>query len=241
MYLSAQNLKCHVAAREHGRFPLHSIALTEHGTVSTDGRLLLFIPYPSVDPKDIPGVEGMKNTPMPKALILIDPEDAKRAADMAPKRPLCPAHALVHIEPESNPDGEDRFTFGVTDGRRTQKMTARKVEGSFPDYPCVIPDYTTCHAVTFDIKMLARAIKTLEAASNGTLVTIRLVKHDIGVGFSTDDGVGLIVMPILDVEEGHVPDVVSTLKQDPSPKQEESPSEEDEEDQEIEKDFEEAA
>ncbi|MCK6500641.1 MAG: hypothetical protein L6Q38_14290, partial [Nitrospira sp.] len=83
MYLSQANLKCHVAASENGRWAFRSIALTDKGTVSTDGRLLLFVPYPKVE--DVPPIKGMDLKPLKEGeTLLLDPEDAVRAAGMVP-------------------------------------------------------------------------------------------------------------------------------------------------------------
>ncbi len=50
--------------------------------------------------------------------------------------------------------------------------------------------------VSFDINMLFGALKELKAASDKSLVTMRVIDGNKGVGFSTEDGVALLVMPV---------------------------------------------
>jgi hypothetical protein len=66
MLLMPQHLKCNAAASERGRFALNAIALIDKGALSSDGRILLFVPYPDIDAADAPLIEGV-NAQAPRA------------------------------------------------------------------------------------------------------------------------------------------------------------------------------
>lgn len=214
MFLSSSNLKAHVAASMKGRYALNTIALTQRGTLSSDGHALLLVPYPEIVPADAPMIPGVNPTLPPDKPVLLDTNDAAKAAAMLGKRkrasnPFC---ELVQIEVR----GEE-LVLGATDLAASQTMTVKQAEGEFPDVGRVIPDYADAKAVTLELDQLLRSLKALRAATKSDTVTLRMIDDQQAIGVSCDDGVAMLVMPVgVEKPEEHCPDQLAKLRQDAS-------------------------
>lgn len=191
MLLSIANLKHHVAAAERGRWALNAIALTEHGTVSSNGKTLLFIPYPAVNPKDVPVIEGIDAASLPATFpVLINVEDAVRAASIVPAKHINPVYRYIQADFRGG-----KVVFAGTDGASVQQVNATPNDGEYPNFVSVLPDYSRSKPITLDVGYLFKAIKTLKEASGEDIVTLRLLDKDSAVNISTRDGLAMLVMP----------------------------------------------
>jgi hypothetical protein len=212
MLLHSRNLKHHVAASVNGRYALASIALTEHGTMSTDGHSLMFTPYPKLDPEDLPKVHGVKPaSPAPKGKpFLLGPKDATTAAKMVAgaNRNTPPAAQLIQAEVD-----DDAIVLGATDLQNAQVMRVKGIEGQYPEVGAVIPDYDEATAVSINIDQLLRSLKALKGATESEVVTLRVIDDQQAIGFSCKDGTAMLVMPVIvDKPEHHVPCQLKKLR-----------------------------
>ncbi|MBZ0134998.1 MAG: hypothetical protein K8I27_01340 [Planctomycetes bacterium] len=216
MYLNTANLKHHVAAANRGRYALNAIALTERGTLSTDGHSLLFVPYPEVDANDAPKIEGINSKAKPPKLALLDPADAAKAAAMVSgkgRKSTLPAFNLIHAEVKKG-----SIVLGSTDGAGAQVMTCQQAEGQYPDVAVVIPDYKKAHVISVNIDTLLRSLKALKGATDEDVVTIRVIDDQQAVGMSCKDGTAMLVMPVqVDKPEDHVSDKLAALRNEGPP------------------------
>jgi len=211
MFLNISNLKSHVAAELKGRYALNALALGPKGTISTDGRALLFVPYPDVAPADAPRIAGVNPTGPQEKPVLLDPKDAAKAAAMLGKRKRGsnPFTELVQVEVR----GEE-LVLGATDLAASQTMNCRPIDGEFPNVGSVIPDYSGAHVVTLEIDLFLRALKALRGASKSSTLTLRQIDDQQAIGISCDDGVAMLVMPTtVEKPEEHCPDKLATLRQ----------------------------
>ena len=229
MYLNTANLKHHVAAANRGRYALNAIALTERGTLSTDGHSLLFVPYPEVDAKDAPKIDGVNSKAKPPKLALLDPADASKAAAMVSgkgRKSTLPAFNLIHAEVKKG-----SIVLGATDGGGAQILTCQQVEGQYPDVAVVIPDYDKAHVISLNIDTLLKSLKALKGATDEEVVTLRVIDDQQAIGLSCKDGTAMLCMPVqIDKPEDHAPDKLAALRSDGPPVA--APTEPDEESEE---------
>ncbi|MBV6516381.1 MAG: hypothetical protein HPKKFMNG_02047 [Planctomycetes bacterium] len=187
MHLSIRNLRAHVCAERRGRYSLNRIALTDKGSVSTDGQSLLLVPYPQGNGRQVPPADKP---------ILISPEDAGRVASLvkeksAKRRGYATEEKTIEVKlPESV------LKVSATAEGRIHETTVNIQDGEFPRVGHVIPDFAKALTITFELEDLLHALKALRLASNGKRVTVRVNSAEEGAGFSTDDGVGLLLMPV---------------------------------------------
>lgn len=211
MFLSSSNLKSHVAAEQKGRYALNAIALSQNGTISTDGHALLFVPYPEVAPADAPAIVGVNPTSPTAKPVLLDPKDATKAAAMLGKRKRGANSFTELVQVEVR--GEE-LVLGSTDLAASQTMNCRQIGGQYPDVGSVIPDYSGAHVVTLEIDLLVRALKALRGASKSETVTLRLIDDQQAIGLSCQDGAALLLMPFaVEKPEEHCPDKLAILRQ----------------------------
>ncbi|MCC6575142.1 MAG: hypothetical protein IT462_15305 [Planctomycetes bacterium] len=217
MLLHPKNLKTHVAASNRGRYALDTIALTRRGSVSTDGRLVLFVPYPDAKPADAPSIPGVNvASPTPDQPVLVRTADAARAAAMVGKGKRgygSPWTELIQAEIKG-----DKIAFGATDLSSPQVMTVGRDEGAWPNVGSFLPDMSKASVITLDLDNTLKALKTLRAASNDQEVTVRVLTDKEGVSFSTRDGTALFLMPVVvKAPEDHCPDNLTAFKDQPAP------------------------
>ncbi|MBK8205291.1 MAG: hypothetical protein IPK87_00730 [Planctomycetes bacterium] len=230
MLLHPATLKHHVAAANRSRYALNTIALMPGGTLSTDGHSLLFTPYPDADPQEAPKIDGIdpKSAPPKAEPFLLSLDDAAKAAAMLgkPKRHAPPMTQFIQADVR-----QDSIVLGVTDLSNTQGMTARRVEGVFPEVGGVIPDYAEAKAITVNIDQLLRSLKALRGVTQNEVVTLRIIDDQQALGFSCKDGTAMLCMPVqVDRPEEHVPDQLAKLRDDgPGVAAPAEPDEEDEE------------
>lgn len=214
MLLDPRTLKHHVAAANRSRYALNTIALMAGGTLSTDGHSLLFTPYPDADPQEAPKIDGIdpKSPPPHAEPFLLSLDDAAKAAAMLgkPKKYAPPIPQFIQADVR-----QDSIVLGVTDLSNTQSMTARRVEGVFPEVGGVIPDYAEAKAITVNIDQLLRSLKALRGVTQDEVVTLRIIDDQQALGFSCKDGTAMLCMPIqVDKPEEHVPDQLAKLRDD---------------------------
>lgn len=205
MFLNPSSLKHHVAGANRGRYALNSIALTDRGTLSTDGHALLFVPYPDDDAGDAPKIEGIDPSAAPPEVdpFLVSLPDATKAAAMAGKgsRHAPPITRLLQAEIKG-----DAITFGANDLSNAQTMRVQRYEGAWPDVGRVIPDYARSVAISLNIDQLLRSIKALRGSTDDDVVTLRIIDDQQAIGMSCKDGTAMLVMPVqVDKPEDHVP------------------------------------
>ena len=212
MFLNTANLKHHLAAAQRGRYALNAIALTSRGTLSTDGHALLFVPYPEVEAKDVPKIDGVDAASPPPALpfLLAIPEALKAAAMVGKaKRHASPFVTLIQAEIKG-----DTLTLGATDLSNAQVMRVPRLEGEFPEVGGVIPDYATAMAVSVDLENLLQGLKALRGASDTGEVTLRVIDDQHAIGLSCKNGAAMLLMPIqVEKPEEHVPDQLAKLRE----------------------------
>lgn len=212
MLLSPAVLKHHVAAASRGRYALNSIALRRDGVLSTDGHSLLFVKYPDVDPAEAPKIEGVDpKSPAPAGEpFLLALDDAAKAATLLgkPKRHAPPITQYVQADIRG-----DTIAFGVTDLATTRGMTARRLEGVFPEVGRVIPDYSNALAFSVNLDQLVQSVKALRGVTNDDVVTIRVIDDQQALGFSCRDGTAMLVMPVqVESPTEHVADQFIALR-----------------------------
>ncbi|MCC6575121.1 MAG: hypothetical protein IT462_15195 [Planctomycetes bacterium] len=216
MLLSHANLKVHVAAAHRGRYALDTIALTKKGSVSTDGRLVLYVPYPTAKPADAPTIPGVNvSSPTPDSPVLVRTDDATRAAGMVGKGKrgyASPFAGLIQAEVK-----DDKIVFGATDLSSPQVMTVGRDEGAWPNIGPLLPNMSKAVTITLDLDTTLKALKTLRAASKEQEVTLRILSDQDGVSFSTRDGVAMYQMPVtVKAPEDHCPDNLVAFKDQPA-------------------------
>ena len=207
MHLSIRNLRAHVCAERHGRYAFHQIALTEKGTISTNGQSLLLVPYPPGNGRHVPSADKP---------ILISPTDASRIASLAKEKPKSKRRGYS-TENEKTIEvklPESVLRVSTNSEGRVHETTVNIQEGEFPRMGRVVPDFSKAMAVTFELDALLNTLKTLKLASNNKCVTLRVINADEGAGFSTDDGVGLLLMPSpRDADHPHAQDALAVIRE----------------------------
>lgn len=207
MHLSIRNLRAHVCAERHGRYALNQIALTEKGTISTDGQTLLLVPYPPGNGRHVPTADKP---------ILISPTDANRIASLAKEKPKGKRRGYSTEEEKTIEVKlpESVLRVSTNSEGRVHETTVNIQEGEFPRMGRVVPDFSKALAVTFELDALLNTLKTLKLASNSRRVTLRVITADEGAGFSTDDGVGLLFMPSpRDADHPHAKDALAIIRE----------------------------
>ena len=156
--LSRANLEAHVASKEPGRYAINGIYLAEEGTISTDGRKLLLVPYPTESAEDHPiefssSADENSNPILPIAA-------AKKIARNLPKKSARPILSLAVLESSG-----DRITASATDLETRDIVKATAVEAHFPDCSAVIPE-TSAAAVTvkFSVVQLTELLAAAKKA-----------------------------------------------------------------------------
>ncbi|GIK51489.1 MAG: hypothetical protein BroJett014_04620 [Planctomycetota bacterium] len=207
MHLSIRNLRAHVCAERRGRYSLNQIALTDNGSVSTDGQTLLLVPYPHGNGRHVPSADKP---------ILISPTDASRIASLAKEKPKGKRRGYSAEEEKTIEVKlpESVLRVSTSSEGRVHETTVNIQEGEFPRMGRVVPDFSKALAVTFELDALLNTLKTLRLASNSKCVTLRVINADEGAGFSTDDGVGVLLMPSpRDADHPHAKDALALIRE----------------------------
>lgn len=207
MQLSIRNLRAHVCAERHGRYALNQIALTEKGTVSTNGQTLLLVPYPPGNGRRVPAADKP---------ILISPTDANRIASLAKEKPKGKRRGYATEEEKTIEVKlpESVLRVSTNSEGRVHETTVNIQEGEFPHMGRVVPDFSNALTVTFELDALLNTLKTLKLASNSKYVTLRAINAEEGAGFSTDDGVGVLLMPSpRDADHPHAVDALAIIRE----------------------------
>lgn len=212
MLLYPQHLKCFAGAATDARFALHSLALTDKGVISSDGHILLYMPYPDLDSNDAPLIEGVDVLcPPPVEPFLLDPKEAADAAKMLDFK-LKDWQRNPWTESIQAEIRGDQLVLVSTDLQSAKMLTLQRKPGQFPDVTKVIPDYSDAQAFTLQADLLLRVAKLLTAASRHEYVTMRVIDHDTAIGYSTPDGAAILQMPFGD-ETDHCKDGFAKLRE----------------------------
>jgi hypothetical protein len=204
MHLSIRNLRAHVCAERRGRYSLNQIALTNKGSISTDGQSLLLVPYPQGNGRHVPPADKP---------ILISPEDAGRVASLVKEKSVKRRGYATEEKTIEVKLPESVLKVSATTEGRVHETTVNIQDGEFPRVGHVIPDFSKALTVTFEFEDLLHALKMLRLASNGKRVTVRVNSAEEGAGFSTDDGVGLLLMPVTcDADHPHASDALTAIR-----------------------------
>lgn len=216
MLLYPQHLKCFAGATMDARYALHSIALTDKGAISSDGHILLYIPYPDLDPNGAPLIEGVDVAcPPPVEPFLLDPKEAADAAKLLDYKLKDWQRSEWTSAIQAEIRG-DELILVSTDLQSARRVTLQRKPGQFPDVHRVIPDYTEARAFTVEVNLLLRVAKQLQAATMHEYATLRILDQETAIGFSTPEGVALLQMPYGD-EESHCKDAFARLREAHAP------------------------
>lgn len=211
MLLMPQHLKCNASAKERGRFALNTIALTDKGSLSSDGRILLFIPHTDVDPELAPQVKGV-NAQAPKPAgepFIIDAKEAGEAVKALTTKDKEHDYGFDWTKVIQAEILGDTIVLGGTNLSTQRVLTLSRAPGEFPEVGPVIPDYTNAITFTVDLDYLLQVAKTLRAASKSSTVTLRIIDEETAMGLSCNDGVGMLLMPF---EPPHNPDALAAIR-----------------------------
>lgn len=127
--ISRAQLTAHVAPKQGGRYSVAAIQFDDRGAVSTDGKMLLVIPYPAQEalaevPAQIAGAPSDESTAVTVPLNTID-----RAAKNLPKRQSRPVLECAVLASNG-----DSVSIASTDLDSTVDVTGKAHEATFPDY-----------------------------------------------------------------------------------------------------------
>ncbi|GIK52172.1 MAG: hypothetical protein BroJett014_11450 [Planctomycetota bacterium] len=211
MLLALQQLKCNAAASERGRYALNAVALTDKGALSSDGRILLFIPYPDAAPDVAPVIDGVNAlSPKPDGTpFIIDAKEAAQAIAALISKGKAHDYGFDWTKVVQAEIVGDVIVLATTDLTNSRLLTLNRAEGEFPEVGGVIPDYREAHTITFSLDYLLQVAKTLRAASKSQTVTLRFIDDETAVGLSCDDGVAMLLMPF---EPPHNADALAVLR-----------------------------
>lgn len=210
MLLKLQQLKCNAAANERGRYALNTIALTEKGALSSDGRILLFIPHTDADPELAPQIEGVNAmSPAPVAAFIIDAKEAGDAVKALTTKGKEHDYGFDWTKVIQAEIVGEVIVLGSTDLTNPRVLPLNRAEGEFPEVGPVIPDYSNAVTFTVGLDYLVQVAKTLRAASKSPTVTLRIVDEETAMGLSCNDGVGMLLMPY---EPPHNPDALAAIR-----------------------------
>lgn len=186
--------KCHLSnalTGRNGRFALDCLCLTPTHVLSSDGHCLLLVAHSlSNDEEEFPDLQPR---------FLLHRADAKHAAAMC---------------------GDEGVEFDIGGDRAslsngTAHMTLESAKGEFPGVRELVPDFSDGTALTFDFDNLVKGLSALRKASISSRVTLRVLDSGHAVGFQTEDGCALLVMPF--ASGGMVRDVFADIRQMPVP------------------------
>ncbi|MCA8938579.1 MAG: hypothetical protein KDB07_02120 [Planctomycetes bacterium] len=163
--LNKVTLTNHLCARDAGRYALDCLCLTPQGVVSSDGYTLLIADYPE-------GCHG------PDERVLVHHTDAKHAASLSSDR--------VELDVAGQ-------TLNFEAGERI--MSARQPDGEYPDIKGLVPQVSDAVKLTFGIKHLIKALRTLEKVGSTENVTICFKDADCATALQVG-GAAALVMPI---------------------------------------------
>lgn len=141
--------------KDRGTRTPHGAYFTPKGTMSTNGKMMLLVPYPSLqNSKDFPEIKGgaaatsvVETTEFVKGAML--DKIAKAIPTTAPYHTIL-QHAAVEIGPEKP------LIATVSDGETSQTFRASACEkGTYPDFGKIIPRWEDRSIrVTVDIEIL---------------------------------------------------------------------------------------
>lgn len=195
--VSRRNLECHVADPKHSG-ALDSVLFTEAETVSTDGKLLMVVPYPNEDLSEFPFTSERESNCVDS--VLVSAGQLAKVAKALPKNSTRPILDLAKLHGTS----ETGATFSVTDLDTSIDLTVRSTDARFPDYSRVMasPDTAQIH---LGVAVLEKLLKALKKAS-ATSVIFKMGSEKDAVRFEArhgespaarDEGIHGMIMPIV--------------------------------------------
>lgn len=210
MLLSRANLTAHLSAKDAIRFQLHSILLAPEGTISTDGKAMLCVPYPDEADNEFPMIDGLEDyiegsdrdapfgalVPLPACLAAA--KTLPRSA-LSRRRPILECCRVV-----GDGNGNQKVTLATTDLEVSNPAVCRTVEGNFPPHDKVFPEGERVGTISLSVLQLDRILKAAKAAGaslkEGTIqFDIRDSKSAVVFKIARDRGPALatgLVMPM---------------------------------------------
>ncbi len=140
MLVDKANLVTGCAARERSRFAFNGVQFGKDGTTTTNGKVLLHVPYPELKNEEqerFPNLDGMNASALPPESFIVPSDDCKAVAKSIPKavRLLNRNPMLRHAAAEFNGVAK----FGTTDGTAKAVLESKPVDGAFPKWESVMP------------------------------------------------------------------------------------------------------
>jgi len=207
-----------LASKDETRQVLCGLRIEGDSTVSTDGHRLMKVTWNK--PRDIEDwpANGIKWTKKDKPFIL-PRSTVEKALRNIPKRPAYPILENVAIGlKDTNGKGPDKFVVQTSDLENTDNVEGKTVEGKYPDYKQIMPDYENLIQEPLSLEvnpnpapqyikvgLNARYLKEIctqleKYKDRSHMITLHVKEADSPVCITADDGEGTeavaVVMPM---------------------------------------------
>lgn len=191
------------ASRKESRYMLQAIQVAPDATVATDSHMLCWVSANNHKAKDFPAVDGAPELQDKFATFLLDTDTAKDVAKRLPKRTTIPILANVGISVATS-DAGTQATLVTTDLERPVVLRPRPVEGRFPNWQMVMPNYDKPKfRVTVNAAYLAKIAKAyadfVKEHDRNLPVTVSFYGDDKAIRFdgtNGEQGMTCVLMPI---------------------------------------------
>jgi DNA polymerase III sliding clamp (beta) subunit (PCNA family) len=200
MLVAKRNLEVHCASDDSSRLNLGGVLFTKEGTVSTDGHLMIKVPYPDCNVEDAPKIEGVDPVDKEHKDLLIDRVGLSKVLKNLSKNRSLPILELAQLDVDASfEDPKRKAIFGVTDLETSQIIRVSQLEGTYPDVNSVVPnpkDYQ--YTISFALPLLKQLILLLEKGTkdsgcNCPSVTLNFTTPLEATVFKCEDITGLIM------------------------------------------------
>lgn len=193
-----ENVK--LASKDETRQVFCGLRIEGDSTVSTDGHRLMKVTWNK--PRDIEDwpANGIKWAKKEEPFIL-PRSTVEKALRNIPKRPAYPILENVAIGlKDTKGKGPDQFVVQTSDLENTDNVEGKTVEGKYPDYKQVIPDFENSkkyHKVGLSAKYLKEICAQLEKYKDSHMVTFYMGKETDPVVITADDKEGTEATAVL--------------------------------------------
>lgn len=163
----SQLMVADLCSTEASRPTLNGLHVTSTHAEATDGHVFLrFTPEAIGDAADFPAIEGVKQFDPGADGVVIPSAYCREAIKSAPKRARLPILESIMLGRNGS---EAHVELVSMDLDRTNRTTARTLDGPFPNCECVIPKESESVAVRVRLGMgvLKRLVSTLDKMSKG--------------------------------------------------------------------------
>lgn len=199
--IQRRNLEAHVARTDKSNSGLNVIRFEDDKSVSSDGKLLMIVPYQPEPMSEFPGtVEPRPGDGITEG-VNIPLASVEKVAKMLPKRQTRPIleNAMLH----GVTNGET--VFSTTDLDTVNDMTVQNGEQQFPDVGRTLSEIEANDGqpMCLQLSVLEKLIKALKKAQ-ATAVVLVPGKPEAAIRFearhdekwATDEGIRGAIMPI---------------------------------------------